>query len=226
MKKITIITTAAITVFVLAIGCRGKQDTGSAYMPDMAYSRAYETYAMRDTSKFTSNPAELGKKELIFYNNLPVKGTIKRGEMFPYTIPNDSAGVKMADAIKANPVAALSAAEMKETGRLYNINCGVCHGAKGEGNGPLATSGKVGGIKSVTTEAAKAYSDGRLFHIITYGQNLMGSYSSQLNRTQRWQMVHYVRSLQGVGVAKATTGADANAVKPAAADTAKTTTGK
>ncbi len=223
MKKITIITSLIITATVVMVSCRGKEDRGHAYMPDMAYSRAYETYAMRDTSKFTMNPAELGKKDMIFYNNAPVAGTIKRGELFPYTISNDSVGVKLSDGVKS-PIAVLSAEEMKETGRLYNINCGVCHGAKGEGNGPLATSGKVGGIKSLVSDAAKGYTDGRLFHIVTYGQNNMGSYASQLNRKQRWEIIQYVRSLQGVGAAKtATTTPEAT---KATTDTTKATKGK
>jgi mono/diheme cytochrome c family protein len=98
----------------------------------------------------------------------------------------------------------VSKADLAEAGRLFNINCAVCHGAKGEGNGPLATSGKVGGIKSLVSAVAIAYPDGRLFHIMTYGQNNMGSYASQLNRKQRWQIVQYVRTLQAPALKAAT----------------------
>ena len=51
-------------------------------MPDMAYSRAYETYA----------PHENLKEKNIYYDALPVSGTIKRGEMFPFAIPKDKDG--------------------------------------------------------------------------------------------------------------------------------------
>jgi mono/diheme cytochrome c family protein len=40
--------------------------------------------------------------------------------------------------------------------------------------------------------------DGTMFHSITYGKNNMGSYASQLTREQRWQVIKYVRTLQGV----------------------------
>ncbi|MFX8577785.1 hypothetical protein ABTM02_19975, partial [Acinetobacter baumannii] len=51
-------------------------------MPDMAYSRAYESYADH------SNLAEKG----INYNNRPVVGTISREEEMPFHIPKDVPG--------------------------------------------------------------------------------------------------------------------------------------
>ena len=38
--------------------------------------------------------------------------------------------------------------------------------------------------------------DGQLFHILTYGQNNMPSYASQLSRDDRWNAIIHVRSLQ------------------------------
>jgi hypothetical protein len=35
-----------------------------------------------------------------------------------------------------------------------------------------------------------------MFHSLTYGKNLMGSYASQLDRKQRWMLVKYIRTLQ------------------------------
>ena len=43
------------------------------------------------------------------------------------------------------------------------------------------------------------YSDGRIFHVMTYGQKNMGSYASQLSREQRWRIVQYIRSLEPKG---------------------------
>ena len=37
----------------------------------MAYSRAYETYAQRDSMMFTTDPARKGGN-MIFYNNMPL----------------------------------------------------------------------------------------------------------------------------------------------------------
>ena len=39
-------------------------------------------------------------------------------------------------------------------------------------------------------------SNGRLFHAIMYGKNMMGGYKDKLSYQERWQVVHYIRSLQ------------------------------
>ena len=54
---------------------------------------------------------------------------------------------------------------------------------------------KVGGVKNIIT-ASPGYSDGRLFFVMEYGQNNMGSYASQLSREQRWRIVQYIRTLE------------------------------
>jgi mono/diheme cytochrome c family protein len=146
-----------------------------------------------------------GKK--IFYNNKPVEGTIKRGELFPFTVPNDSNGLINLSPLVKSPLPPLSTEDMVEAGRLFNINCAVCHGAKAENNGPLAP--KIGGVKSIVA-ASPGYSDGRLFFVMTYGQNNMGSYASQLDRKQRWMIVQYIRNLEPKTAAPAT---DTAAVK-------------
>ena len=182
-----------LSIAVIFTACGGKREPGRVYMPDMAYSRAYETYAERDSMKFTTDPFNKGGK--IYYDNRPVSGTIKRGEEFPYPFANDSNGYKMSAMVK-NPFDSLSTVDMAEAGRLFNINCAICHGEKAAGNGPIATSGKIGGIANLTLDAYVKMADGTMFHTITYGKNLMGSYASQLERRQRWMIIKYIRTLQ------------------------------
>ncbi len=194
MKKIAIIATLILSMAAVFIGCKDKRDPGSAYMPDMMESRAYESYASRDSAIFTMDPNSAGHK--IFFNNMPPQGTVKRGELFPYTVPNDSNGLLNLSSQVKNPLGPIDAKGLAEAGRLFNINCGICHGAKAEANGPLAA--KVGGVKSIIGSSA-GYSDGRIFHVMTYGQGNMGSYASQLTREQRWRIVQYIRTLQPGG---------------------------
>lgn len=194
MKRITYITAIFLTGAMLISSCDNKRNPGKIYMPDMTYSRAFETYAERDSSKFTMNTLGKGGNK-IFFDNRPVTGTIKRGELFPYTLPNDSNGYKMSAMVK-NPFDQLGKSELEEASRLFNINCAICHGAKGIANGPLATSGKIGGIANLTGDVYLKMADGTMFHSITYGKNNMGSYASQLSREQRWKIVRYIRTLQ------------------------------
>lgn len=199
MKKTLIISALIVTTVIAVVSCSSKREPGRIYMPDMAYSRAYESYALRDSAIFTTNPADAGHK--IFYNNLPPAGTIKRGDLFPFNIAHDmtfstidsnQALIGQLAALK-NPLGPLTTADSIETSRLFNINCAVCHGAKAEANGPLAP--KLGGVKSIIAASPK-FSDGRIFYVMEYGQNNMGSYASQLSREQRWRIVQYIRTLE------------------------------
>jgi len=195
MKKNTIISVFILLIAGLTVmtGCGNKRDPGKIYMPDMTYSRAMETYAPLDSLLFTSDLRNPGDK--IFYNSKPVEGTISVGELFPYTLPNDSAGY-LASAQVKNPLPPLSGVDSLEAARLFNINCAICHGAGGQGNGPLSTSGKIGAIANLTLPIYVDMADGTMYHSIHYGKNNMGSYAAQLSRKQRWQMVQYIRDLQ------------------------------
>jgi mono/diheme cytochrome c family protein len=80
------------------------------------------------------------------------------------------------------------------------------------GNGPFAAkpANLVGDAKIA------ALSEGTLYHVMTYGKNLMGSYASQLNRKQRWMVAQYVKSKQGNNAGGASTDSTATAGATAA----------
>lgn len=221
MKRLTFLT-VGITGAILLVSfssCRGKKDPGKAYMPDMAYSRAVESYSLLDSTVFTSDAGNKGGKQ-IYYNRRPVDGTVKIGELFPYTLPNDSVGYAMSAEVK-NPLPPLTGKDSAETARLFNINCAICHGIDGKATGPLSTSGKIGAVANLSLDVYIKMADGTMYHTINYGKNNMGSYASQLDRKQRWQLVQYIRTLQPKPEAAATA-----ATAPAAsADSASTKKG-
>jgi len=218
MKKIAFIT-GTIAAVVLLGSCRfNKRSEGYNYMPDMVYSRAYETYGELDSSKFTNIASEAGGK--IYYDRSPVAGTVARGEMphFPLTIDKagDSTNYVASKAIP-NPLPPLNSDDSVEAARLYLVNCGICHGPKLDGDGPLYNGGKgpyAAAPKNLVADpVVSTMPDGQMFYSITYGKNAMGSYASQLTTTQRWMIIHYIK------------GVVAASKKPAApADTTATTT--
>jgi mono/diheme cytochrome c family protein len=198
-KKITILLLAA--VFVMASCSDVKRKPGTVYMPDMAYSRAYESYA---------NYSNLADKK-INYTGRTVAGTIARDEDLPFHIPMDVAGdttnYTASKAVK-NPITTMTAVETKEAERLYLINCGICHGANLNGNGPLYKDG-AGPYPSkpatlVGDPRYEAMPDGQMFYSLAYGKNYMGSYASQLSRKQRWMVIKYIKDKQQEGKAAAT----------------------
>ncbi|MCC6258784.1 MAG: cytochrome c [Chitinophagaceae bacterium] len=196
MKRITYITATISALILIASGCKhDKRKPGYVYMPDMAYSRAFEAYAKLDPNKFTTDPAHRGGSQ-IYYDAKPVVGTMARSEAaLIYELPNDSNGYKLSATIK-NPIDSMSADDMTETKRLFDINCGICHGVKGTADGPIAASGHIGGVANLTLPAYVEMADGTMYHSITYGKNNMGSYASQLSREQRWKIIKYIRTLQ------------------------------
>jgi len=186
-----------------------RRNPGRVYMPDMGYSRAYETYAKPDSSKFTNNIADLGEGK-IFYNATPVTGAIARGDEmpFPYAMdkPGDSANYNASKQVQ-NPEPTLTAVQMKESERLYLVNCGICHGTKLDGNGPLYKDGtgpfSAAPKNLVADPVVSKMPDGQMFYSITYGKNAMGSYASQITTRQRWMIIHYIKSKQAEKTAAA-----------------------
>ncbi len=78
----------------------------------------------------------------------------------------------------------------------YDIYCIACHGAGGEGNGPVVGPNRFPAPPSLHTDQARGYSDGTICYIITKGVGKMPGYPLQLDPDDRWKVVHYVRALQ------------------------------
>ena len=193
MKKLTVISFVLISVLIIASCSDVRRSRGREYMPDMAYSRALETYAPHD---YLNNRG-------INYTALPVPGTIKRGEVFPFSIPKDKDGDStnyIASRQVINPLPALDSLQLKEAERLYLINCGICHGAALDGNGPLYNGGNgpySAAPKNLVGDAVvSVMPEGQIFYSVTYGKGQMGPYGPQLSTSQRWRIVHYVKSKQ------------------------------
>ena len=170
-----------------------KRNPNDVYMPDMAYSRAYETYADHSFLKDSG----------INYTNMPVAGTIARGEEMPFHVAKDKVGDTanyVASKQIKSPVDSMSKSDLVEAERLYLINCGICHGPKLDGNGPLYKGGDgpypAKPATLVGDAKIEAMPVGQMFYSVTYGKNLMGSYASQLNRKQRWQIIAYIKQKQ------------------------------
>ena len=71
MKNIANIALIAVTmVIVFSCGSDVKRKPANVYMPDMAYSQAYETYSV------TEEVRDSLRRHDINYSNLPVPGTI------------------------------------------------------------------------------------------------------------------------------------------------------
>jgi mono/diheme cytochrome c family protein len=165
---------------------------GLEYMPDMYRGTAYEAYG---ESPFSENGSSLK----------PVAGTVPRFNdetlpyYEPYQYPNTNEGYEAAGLGLTNPYPATEA--ILEKGKtVYTNFCIHCHGEKGDGNGTLVQRDKFAGVPSYYSEALKALPEGKMYHTIYYGKNMMGSHASQINYAERWAVIQYVQKLRADGL--------------------------
>jgi mono/diheme cytochrome c family protein len=145
----------------------------------------------------------------------PVENTVARGHLYDdkafYTgkidNPNPNAQAQTSTDANGNTVVASFpnditefpvpvTKELIERGReRYNINCIVCHGPLGNGDGMVVRRG---------FPQPPTYHDDRLrnapvghfFDVITNGWGKMNSYAYQVPPADRWAIVAYIRALQ------------------------------
>lgn len=104
----------------------------------------------------------------------------------PLSIPNMGA--------PENPVSAdeVSLARGRE---LFAINCQMCHGESGQGNGPIAAS-IVNKPANLTLDVTQSKSDGSLFLTISNGVlGRMPPMNENLTIRDRWDLVNFIRTL-------------------------------
>jgi mono/diheme cytochrome c family protein len=119
----------------------------------------------------------------------PVEGTIARGFLpYEYKGQPDLAGQRL-----VNPIP-VSKASLELGQQKYDTYCSPCHDYHGTGNSRLR--GQFPNPPSLHSEKVRTWSDGRIYAVITEGQNVMPTYSTQLNPDERWAVINYVRALQ------------------------------
>ena len=199
--------------------------TGSEFMPDMAHSIAYEanhyTYYYNNTWGTESEYYEYAKPKKPVAGTVP-RGSAgmatsdsdlansMNGEKFnssKYIPVNGSVPYHYEDTEEERSRAAtevvdnpfpISDAEMSKAKDLYNIMCGICHGIKGDGQGYLVREGGAYGAQPANFLLPEqvSMSNGQYYHAIMFGKNMMGGYADKLSYEERWNVIHYIRSLQ------------------------------
>jgi mono/diheme cytochrome c family protein len=112
----------------------------------------------------------------------------------PYDYPNTTEGLNLAKAELKNPLA-VTEKNLSAGKELYNIYCAICHGEKGDGQGVLVKREKFLGVPSYA-DAGRNITEGGIYHVQMFGLNSMGSYASQTNELERWQIAQHVLNLK------------------------------
>jgi mono/diheme cytochrome c family protein len=158
-------------------------------MTEMYYSEAYEPY---------SNPLRpFGKKKNFFFKKgitalMPVNGSIPLtdNQILTYTLPNSKKGYNASLKITESP---LGHFDIERGKSMYKINCAICHGDIGNGQGELVKNEKILGVPNYKERKITL---GSVFHVMKYGKNNMGIYGSELTQEDLWKISEYVIHLQ------------------------------
>ncbi|HWP35450.1 MAG TPA: cytochrome c [Thermodesulfobacteriota bacterium] len=96
-----------------------------------------------------------------------------------------------------NPVP-MTEASVKRGEALFRIFCTPCHGADGKGQGPVAA--RFVPPPPLDSPAIKGRADGYLYATIRQGSlaGIMPAYGYRMTEQERWDLVNYLRRLQGV----------------------------
>jgi len=87
--------------------------------------------------------------------------------------------------------------------RLFQVNCSPCHGAYKDGeHTPGAVSNVMPGV-NLSLDMYKVKPDGHFFGYIHFGgMAIMPAYGWKLSTTEHWDIVNYVRHIQGLNPIK------------------------
>lgn len=175
--KFALFNVICVILLVMVTGCsKTHRKAPLEYVPHMADSPAVKAQHL--------GPFGEGMR-------VPPEGTLSQTGLPAYAYANDPEG---AGRELKNPLERTWGV-LEKGQKVFNNFCIVCHGPKAEGDGLIIP--KFPRPPTLHTEkVAKQWSDGRIFHVITIGQNLMPSYASQLEPEERWAVIHYLRELQ------------------------------
>jgi len=117
----------------------------------------------------------------------------------PLPVPADSIPIEGAAYIPGmgspvNPVDA-DDVSVQRGSELFKLNCVICHGEKGVGDGIIGTffTNKPANLTSMTVQAL---SDGAIFLVISNGvEGRMPPMNENFSVRERWDLVNFVRTL-------------------------------
>lgn len=93
-----------------------------------------------------------------------------------------------------NPIGDM-AAEAAKGKKVYRSTCLICHGPRGEGNGPggAALNPKPANF---TTKEFQSQTDGEIFWKLSNGRGAMVAFKESIPEDKRWQLVAFIRSFE------------------------------
>jgi mono/diheme cytochrome c family protein len=153
-------------------------------------------YAGNETTPFPPG----GSDTSFVHYSVPITGNTVPGYVVSYggsvtSAPGALPNPAVVDSMSGVPNTHAPTRGSLDNGRkYYQINCAVCHGAAGMGNGPAVRFGVP--APNLLTPVTKGRTDGYIYGMIRNGRGLMPNYV-RIEDDDRWDVVNYLRALQG-----------------------------
>jgi mono/diheme cytochrome c family protein len=112
-----------------------------------------------------------------------------------HSIPVEGAAYIPGMGAPVNPIDA-DEVSVERGALLFGVNCAVCHGVGGQGNGSVAPFLVEKKPADLTSEVVQTKSDGALFLVISNGvPGSMPALNENLTVRERWDVVNFIRTL-------------------------------
>lgn len=156
------------------------------------FNQMYDSYAReaQEEDYFSKNKSA---------SRIPPYGAIPVGyKPYPYISVQTPDSLEGATKGLVSPITTPTLNDYRVGEQKYLTYCAPCHGNQGLGNGSVVGPYPrfAAAPPSVVSPKIKAWTDGQLYHIITMGRGVMGSYAYQIEPEDRWKLISYVRKLQ------------------------------
>ncbi len=177
---------ARLTVLaVLFVAVSGFTLPGCPWFKMMKYQQARDGFSF-DTDDYDAPGPKVSSMRA------PVPGTVPiDGGDPPVTLLD-------ADAKLSNPMP-IDAASIGRGKVVFDNQCAACHGPQALGDGKV---GKlfpfILPLAGAKAQNAMKLTDATIYAIVRQGRGLMPSYGSRVHPAERWDVINYIRSLQGL----------------------------
>jgi len=172
---------AAVAALSLALAAAGCTTLDNAIAKVPWFTNMQQQVAVRP---FEAGALDSGAQRMPPPGAVPVTG-----EEDSLDILTDLKGLK-------NPVPP-SPASLERGQMLFNTYCIVCHGPAGHSDGTVVP--KFVPPPDITQPTTQQRSDGYIYAMIKQGRGIMPKYGDKIrDATDRWDVVNYVRKLQGL----------------------------
>lgn len=119
----------------------------------------------------------------------PATGSVPVGHI-PWSMTTEEAATNL-----KNPTP-LSKVSIIRGKRIFETNCRTCHGSSGVGDGPVGKLGVLA-VPNILDQTYHAKPDGQVYGVLMNGGANMPRYGYKFSDAERWDVINYVRFLQG-----------------------------